>query len=491
MFCPEAGGFLFDLRPVLFANGLLISVLAVAMGVPLLLDLAIGGGESRAFAASAAISLFIGFALTLSGRGSGPFGLNGRQAFLFSASGATLAGLLGALPLMLGSRHLRLIDAVFESISAITTTGATVMTGLDQAPAAILIWRALLQWLGGAGVIAAALLLLPMLRIGGMQIFRSETSERVELMPTRLPRLVGKLLTLYAGLTLLLSLALSLAGMNALEAICHAMSSLSTGGFSTSDRSLAKFSSLAGWLCVIGMLLGGTNLALFVNPKRGKKWRLLRDTQLRWYLATILAFALLLTFWYWAVVGQLPQRAVEQAAFQSVSILSTTGFRLSDDVGWGGFPQVTIFVMSFIGGCIGSTAGGIKIFRYEVLFAISRLHVARMLHPHGVFSVSFNRLRLPESVLRSVLGFFMLYFVCFALLSTGLAIVGLDPLSSLSAAAAAIGNVGRGVGPVIGVAGGYHALPDAAKFLLAIGMLVGRLELAPVLVLLLAGFWKD
>jgi trk system potassium uptake protein TrkH len=291
--------------------------------------------------------------------------------------------------------------------------------------------------------------------------------------------------------TLLLTLALRIAGMSSLEAVCHAMSSLSTGGFSTSDGSLAKFGTGARWLCVVGMLLGGMNLALFISPWRGKRWRIASDTQIRWYLFTALGFTAILAFWYWAIAGQLPHRAILQAGFQAVSILSTTGFRLSDDMGWGGFPQVAIFVMSFIGGCTGSAAGGIKIFRYEVLFAISRLHIARMLHPHGVFSVTFNRLRLPEAVLRSVLGFFMLYFLCFAALSIGLAVVGLDPLSSLSAAAAAIGNVGAGVGPVIGLAGGYHALPSAAKLLLALGMLIGRLELVPVLVLLLPGFWKD
>jgi trk system potassium uptake protein TrkH len=253
---------------------------------------------------------------------------------------------------------------------------------------------------------------------------------------------------------------------------------------------LAAFSDSARWICAAGMIIGGCNLSLFTSRWRGRRWRILRDTQVRWYLATMLAFALVLTFWYWAVDGRHPLAAFQHAGFQSVSIISTTGFRLSDDFGWGGFPQVAIFVMTFIGGCTGSAAGGIKIFRYEVLFAVSRLHVARMLYPHGVFSVSFNRLRLPEAVLRSVLGFFMLYFSCFAALAIGLAAVGMDPLSSLSAAAAALGNVGRGIGPVIGMAGGYAMLPVAAKWLLSVGMLAGRLELVPLLLLFFPGFWK-
>jgi trk system potassium uptake protein TrkH len=230
---------------------------------------------------------------------------------------------------------------------------------------------------------------------------------------------------------------------------------------------------------------------LFVRGWRGRRWRILGDSQVRWYIAAILGFSLVLTFWYWAVGGQHPLAALQHAGFQSVSIISTTGFRLTDDYDWGGFPQVAIFVMSFIGGCTGSAAGGIKIFRYEVLFAVSRLHVARMLYPHGVFSVTFNRLRLPEAVLRSVLGFFMLYFTCFAALAIGLAVVGVDPLTSFSAAAAALGNVGRGVGPVIGMAGGYANLPAAAKWILSFGMLLGRLELVPLLLPFVSRFWKS
>jgi trk system potassium uptake protein TrkH len=481
---------LFDIRPVLFANGLLLVVLAAAMGIPLALDLSAHGGEAPAFAAGLAITGFFGAALALSGRGRGHFGMGTRQAFLFGSTGTILASLFCALPLVLGSRHLSYTDAVFEAVSGITTTGATVLTGLDHAPAALLLWRALLQWLGGAGLIVAALALLPLLRIGGMQIFRVESSGKNEQAAPRLPRLAGRLLGIYVILTFVLSIALKLAGMSAFQAVCHAMATISTGGFSTSDRSLAGFSDSARWVCAVGMIFGGVNLSLFVSRWRGKRWRILRDTQVRWFLGAILGFSLALTFWYWAVDGKHPLAAFQHAGFQSVSMITTTGFRLSDDHDWGGFPQVAIFVMSFIGGCTGSAAGGIKIFRYEVLFAVSRLHVARMLYPHGVFSVSFNKLRLGEAVLRSVLGFFMLYFSCYAALSIGLAAVGVDPLTSLTAAASALGNVGRGIGPVIGMAGGYAALPAAAKWLLSLGMLLGRLELVPLLLPFLPRFWK-
>lgn len=481
---------MFDIRPVLFANGVLLVVLAAAMGLPLALDLLAHGGEAPAFAAGLAITGFFGAALTFTGRGRGHFGLGTRQAFLFATTGTILASLFCALPLVLGSRHISYTDAVFEAVSGITTTGATVLTGLDSAPSSLLLWRALLQWIGGASLIVAALALLPLLRIGGMQIFRVENSGKDRQAAPRLPRLAGRLLAIYGLLTFALMVALKLAGMSVFQAVCHAMSTISTGGFSTSDRSLAAFSDGARWVCAIGMIFGGANLSLLISRWRGKRWRIIRDTQVRWYMATILGFSLALTFWYWAAEGKHPLAAFQHAGFQAVSIITTTGFRLSDDQGWGGFPQVAIFVMSFIGGCTGSAAGGIKIFRYEVLFAVSRLHVARMLYPNGVFSVSFNRLRLPEAVLRSVLGFFMLYFSCFAALSIALAAVGVDPLTSLSAAAASLGNVGRGIGPVIGMAGGYAALPVAAKWLLSLGMLLGRLELVPLLLPFFSGFWK-
>jgi len=324
-----------------------------------------------------------------------------------------------------------------------------------------------------------------------MQIFRVENTGQDGRLAPRLPRLAGRLLAIYGALTLITAIALKLAGMTVLQAVCHAMSALSTGGFSTSDRSLAAFGDAARWICTIAMILGGANLALFISRWRGKRWRIVKDTQIRWYLLTALVFSALLAFWRWAVQSLPAVRAVEESVFQAVSILTTSGFRLGEEHGWNGFASVAVFVLCFIGGCTGSAAGGIKIFRYEVLFAISRLHIARMLHPHGVFFVTFNRLRLPEAVLRSVLGFFMLYFCCFAVLAVGLAIVGLDPLSSLAASAAAIGNIGPAGGPALGVVGGYLALPAAAKILLIMGMLVGRLELAPVLVLALPSFWRD
>ena len=482
---------MFDIRPVLFINGVMLLILAAAMGIPLASDVLARGGEWRAFAAAMAWTAFIGAALALSGQGQALVALATRQAFLCAASGGILVGLFAALPFILGSRHLSVTDAVFEAVSGITTTGATVITGLDHTPHAILLWRALLQWLGGAGVIVAAVALLPMLRIGGMQLFRMESSDRRDQVAPRLPRLAWKLVLAYGLLTGLLAIALGGAGMTGLEAACHAMSALSTGGFSTSDQSLAKFGDAARWLCVLGMLAGGINFAFFISLWRRQGAIRVGDSQIRWYLWTALAFTLLLTFWNWAKGDMAAYEAFRQSAFNAVSILTTTGFHTADYDRWGGFPQVAFFLMSFIGGCTGSAAGGIKVFRFEVLFATASVHVRRLLHPHGVFPLAFNHVRLSEGVMRSVLGFVMLYLCCFAGLAVALTMVGLDLLSGLSAAAAALGNVGPGLGPLLGPGGSYRALPDVAKWLLSFGMLLGRLELAPLLLLFTATFWKD
>ncbi len=487
----QGESFLFDIRTVFFVNGFLLLILAAAMGLPLAVDLAAEHSEWQAFASAQLFTGFIGLGLIFANRPDGRPKLPTRAAFFLIASSWVLVSLFGALPFELGSRHLSVTDGMFETISGLTTTGATVITGLDRTPSAILLWRAVLQWLGGAGIIVAAVALLPFLRIGGMQLFRLESSDKTERVAPRVSQVAWKLLFIYGMLTGAVGLALYFAGMTPLEAACHAMSSLSTGGFSTSDQSLGRFGDAARWVCVIGMLLGGMTFSQYLTlGKRGRGSSLV-DSQTRWYLTIIAVFCLLLTFWNWAVGDMGAYEALQQSTFNVVSVLTTSGFHTANYDAWGGFAQVAFFVMTFVGGCTGSTAGGIKVFRYEVLFAVSGLHIKRLLHPHGVFPVAFNRLILSDAVLRSVLGFMMLYFVCFAALALALTVSGLDTVSGLSAAAAALGNVGPGLGHVLGPGGSYQSLPADTKWLLAFGMLLGRLELAPLLVVFTASFWRE
>lgn len=483
-----------DIRPVLFFNGFVLLILAGAMGLPLMVDLVSDHSEWQAFACSSAIAGFFGLALIAANQ-CGFVRLSTRQAFLLSASAWVSAAFFGALPFYLGSLHLTGIDGFFEAVSGITTTGATVIDHLDRMPRAVLLWRALLQWLGGVGVIVTSVTLLPVLRIGGMQLFLMETSDKTDKVKARTSEVASAVLVIYTGFTLVLTSAFLLTGMTPMEAVCHAMSSLSTGGFSTSDASLGHFSEGARWVCIAGMLVGGTTFTQYVSPwkRRGRAggWHLFEDSQIRWYLATIAFFVLLMTLWNWAMHDIDGLEAFRQSAFNVVSVITTSGFHSGDYSAWGGFAQVAFFVMTFIGGCTGSAAGGIKIFRYEVLFAITGVQIRRFLHPHGVFVLAFNRLRLSDQVIRSVQAFVMLYFLCFVLLALLLALFGLDLLGAISGAASALANVGPGLGTMIGPGATYGGVGDEAKCLLAIGMLVGRLELATALMLFSRVFWQD
>ena len=479
-----------DFRPVLYIDGFLLLILAVAMGLPMAVDLASHQGEWPAFFFSSSFTAFFGLALIFGNRLAGWPVLTTRQAFLLTATSWLMVALFAAVPLHFCSLQLSITDGIFESVSGITTTGATVLTGLDHTPCAILLWRAILQWLGGAGIIVTALALLPVLRIGGMQLFRLENSDKLDSAQPRVSQLTWKLLGVYGLLTLILAVALGLAGMTPLEAVCHAMSAISTGGFSTSDQSLGHFGEAARWICVLGMILGSLTFGHYILLRRKGRWAMFQDSQIRWYLICAALFSLMVTFWNWAVGDMGVYEAFSHSTFNVVSILSTTGFHSTDYDAWGGFAQVTFFVLAFIGGCTGSAAGGVKVFRYEVLFAMTGVHIRRLLHPHGVFPIDFNRMQVTGPVLRSVLGFVMLYFICLATLGTLLTICGFDAISGLSGAASALGNVGPGLGRIIGPAGSYHDISDPAKWLIAAGMLLGRLELAPLLILSSRMFWR-
>ena len=481
---------LLDFRPVLVVNGYLLLILAAAMIVPLGVDRAVGGGESAAFLLAIAVTGFAGATMILAARG-GSRRLHSREAFLATTIGWVLGSVFACLPFCLGSLHLGIVDALFESVSGLTTTGATVITGLDSAPAAQLLWRAILNWLGGIGIILTAVAVLPLLRIGGMQLFRLDSSEVGEATIPRLSQQGRGLLIVYPLLTAILAIAFAVSGMNALESVCHAMSSLSTGGFSTSDQSLGHFGDGARWIAVVGMIAGAITFSLYLAPLRNGLMTIFADSQVRRFLILIVVFSLLLTLWNWGSGRMAGGEAAERSIFNTVSVLTTTGFHWGDYDSWGGFAQVAFFAMALIGGCTGSAAGGIKVFRFEVLLAAASIHLKRLLHPHGMFAIELNERRITDPVVRSVMSFVMLYLTSVALLALALAVCGLDATTSLSGAAAALGNVGPGLGHLIGPAGSYHNLPAAAKSVLIAGMILGRLELATVIILFTPTFWRS
>lgn len=480
-----------DIRPAVFVNGILLMVLAVAMAVPAVVDIASDDLDWRVFLIAGLVSLCIGLGMVLGARPEGELTLSNRQAFLLTCSAWVLMAAFGALPFTFSALGIRYTDAFFEAMSGLTTTGSTVLVGLDAMPRGILLWRSILHWLGGVGIIVMAVAILPILRIGGMQLFKMESSDKTDKVKPRTSQVAGGIVAVYVVLTVLCTLALWMVGMTPFEAVCHAMATLSTGGFSTSDASVAHWNSPAvTWVLTAFMALGGATLVLFISPWKRGRWAILTDSQTRWYLWFLGVATVILTLWQWAVNDWSPGDALRHAAFNVVSVVTTTGFVSTDYSAWGGLPQVVFFVLTFIGGCTGSTAGGVKIFRWEVLFAMAAVHLKRLLHPHGVFVIDFNHQRISDAVVDSVLGFVVLYFLVYSFFALALTMTGLDFVTALTGSATAISNVGPGLGPIIGPVGNFASIPDIAKWLLAAEMMLGRLELFTVLVLFSRSFWR-
>ncbi len=479
-----------DPRPVLFVLGILLATLAAAMLVPAVIDAALAGPDWSIFVLSSGVTLFVGIGLALANRSAGAATFSIRQAFLLTTLTWLVMGLFAALPFMLSGLRLGFADAYFEAISGITTTGSTVIADLDAASPGLLLWRAILQWMGGIGFIAMAVTILPILQVGGMQIFRTESSDKSEKIKPRIQQIAGTIAKVYVTLTVACAGILVALGMPLFEAICHAMATVATGGFSTEDASIGHFRSPGiEWTIAFFMFAGGTTFVAMAQAAQGAPRALLADSQFRWYLGYVALFVAMLALWQIVSQGSEPHQALRSSAFNVISIATTTGFASDDYMLWGSLPIAAFFFITFIGGCTGSTSGGLKVFRFCVLGSVAGKQLRQLVHPHAIALPSFNRRPISEDIVRSVLGFFCVYGMSFAFLTLGLAACGLDIVTSTSGAAQALGNVGPGLGQTIGPAGNYASLPAAAKWLLAIGMLLGRLELLTVLVLFTPRFW--
>ncbi len=479
-----------DLRPIFFVCGLLLTTLSAAMLVPALLDALSDSSGWRVFLGSAAVTLFIGMTFILTNRiGRSPMSV--RQAFLLTSTSWMVIAVFGALPFAFSDLELSYTDAFFEAMSGITTTGSTVILGLDAAPPGILIWRSMLQWLGGIGFIVTAVAVLPMLQVGGMQLFRAESSEKSEKAMPRVAQIATGIAVIYLVFTAAIAVALWLAGMTPFDAAAHAMTTIATGGFSTRDLSIAYYdSALVDAILICGMVAGGIPFVLYLHAVRGRIWLLLGDSQVRWFL-TILVSAISVLTLANSILNEIPlPTAIRYSAFNAVSVMTGTGFATSDFSGWGPFANAAFFFLMFVGGCAGSTTCGVKVFRFQILFAAARVQIDRLIQPHGVFIAYYNRRPITEQLMDSVMAFFFIYAVSFAALALVLGIIGLDMMTATSGAASAISNVGPGLGPVIGPASTFASLPDPAKWVLSFGMLLGRLEFFTVLVLFIPAFWR-
>ncbi|HEY8383417.1 MAG TPA: TrkH family potassium uptake protein [Microvirga sp.] len=480
------------LRPVLYIISQMLLALAAAMLLPTVVDLGTGDPNWMSFLVGSVLTFACGSGLFLTTRCRLSGGLNLRQAFILTPLAYSTLVLFAALPLYI-SDYAQLEDnftnAFFEAMSGLTTTGATVIVGLDMAPMSLLLWRALLQWLGGIGIIGVAIAILPALGVGGMQLFRTESSDRSEKVMPRVREIATAITLIYVGLTVACSALYWLAGMPAFDALAHGLTTVSTAGFSTSDHSMGNFSPAAQWIGTVFMLAGGIPFVLYVRLLRSETDSL-RDSQVRDYLALVLIVVLGLAAWLVLSGRHDAEAALRLAAFNVVSVVTTTGYATADYTLWGNIAVGAFFLLAFVGGCTGSTSGGIKVYRFQVMATMLRSHLRHLIYPRGVFQRVYAGRLLPDEVVASVVAFFAFFLLCCSGLTLVLMALDLDFLTSASAAVSTLSNVGPGLGPIIGPAGNFSTLPDTAKWLLAFAMLLGRLELFTVLVLFLPQFWR-
>ncbi|MBT3196401.1 MAG: potassium transporter [Gammaproteobacteria bacterium] len=472
--------------------GLLLMIFSLSMAPPVAVSLLYKDGATLPFLLSFAITLISGYIIWRPVRGIKKE-LRIRDGFLVVVLFWAVLGISGALPFILGTTpHMSLVDALFESLSGLTTTGATVITGIDQLPASILYYRQQLQWFGGMGIIVLAVAILPMLGIGGMQLYRAETPGPIKdnKLTPRITETAKALWYIYLGLTIACGLAYWLAGMSPFDAVAHSFSTVAIGGFSTHDASLGWFNSpLIESIAILFMLLSGINFSLhFIALSRTTVRPYLQDSEFRTYigilgtvaLITVLTLILTETF---DSIGE----SIRHGLFQAVSIGTTTGFTTTTHYNWPTFLPLLLLFTSFIGGCAGSTGGGMKVIRFLMLFRQGIREITRLIHPNAQISVKIGNKPLPEQVISAVWGFFSLYVASFTIMLILLIATGLDQVTAFSALAACMNNLGPGLG---GVEAHYGNISTTAKGILSFAMLVGRLEVFSILVLFSPEFWK-
>ena len=480
-----------DLRPVVHPIGKIVVTFGAAMMLPLLVDWWHGNPHWGVFLQSGALTVVAGLLLSVATWGDYR-SLTIQQAFLLTSGLWAVLPVFGALPFLLGQPDAAFVDAYFEAMSGLTTTGTTAFAELDVLPHGTHLWRAILHWTGGLGIVVVAMVFLPVMKVGGMQFFRSEGFDTLGKMLPRAGQIAAEMTRIYIMLTAACVVTYLLLGMTGFDAIVHAFATVSTGGFSNYDASFGAFLGPPEWAASVFMILASIPFIRMVQATRGQFTPIWRDIQIRAYLRWI-GYACAIILVYRIVFLQHQGTFAEiarETVFNVVSTFSGTGFASTNVLEWGHLPLAVLIICGLIGGCTGSTGCSVKVFRYLVLLQAVRAQLRRMHSPHRVYALRYEGRPLSQDVVDSVMAFFTLFVLTFGLLIVGLSLTGLHPRTALTGAWTAIANIGPVWGPEITANGSIAQFPDSAKWMMILGMFLGRLELVSVLVLLLPRFWR-
>ena len=478
-------------KTVFFLIGILLVVLGISMLAPYSMQIIFNEG-SHSFISASIVTVFVGILFVLANLEK-EFKLNLRQTFLFSTLAWIMIAIFGSLPFLLSSQSFTISDAFFESMSGSTTTGATIIPDLDNSPKSILLWRAIMQWLGGIGIVVMAITILPLLKVGGMQLFKMEGPDTTEKILPRTNEVATIIISTYIILTVLCGFFYWLFGMSVFDSISHAMTTIATGGFSTHNDSIGFFkNSNIEIIASIFIILGSIPFISYLKFVKGNKRIFFQDIQIKG-LIYLLTISIVIMFLYLILINYESNLfdKIRISSFNVISILSGTGY-VTDDFGlWGKFSLIFFLLLMFIGGCAGSTACGIKIFRLQLLMIFLKNQTKKLISPHSVIITKYNNQKISDEFITSVIIFIFTFLFIFLIIALLLSVSGLDFITAISGAASSISNVGPGLGDLIGPNGNYKDVPNVSKWILSTGMLLGRLELFAVLVLLFPSFWRN
>ena len=461
------------------------------MFAPLAADIGEDNGHWPVFAISAAITIISGGFLALASSNGTHVGLDIQKTFLLTTLVWVVLSIFASIPFLLGYTNAILVDAIFEAVSGITTTGSTVFSDLDKMPKGLLLWRGILQWLGGIGIIVVAMVFLPELRVGGMQIFRAEGFDTLGKILPRATTIAFQISIIYVGITIACGLAYVLAGMSFFDAVVHSFTTVATGGFSNYDKSFSVFSWKVEYVAILFMILSALPFVRYVQLINGQGTAVLKDPQVKTFIFLICFLVVLSTLVLSLQLNLSFELVFRKALFNITSILTGTGYASTNYMLWGGFLVSLLFFVGLVGGCAGSTTCSVKIFRYQIVFASIASQLKRIHSPNGIFIPRYQGRQISDDILNSVLTFFVVFFASLGILAVLLSLTGLDLITFLSGAAAALANIGPGLGETIGPDGNFSSLSETAKWLLIAGMLIGRLELMAVYILFTLKFWRN